>query len=1087
MSRENKHRLRLVKLLKELFQLNQPDLDFGFYRIMHAKAEQVSHFIEKDLLQIIQDAFGEENESLVAEKKAAYDLAIQQAKEFGIAEPETTEPVKKARIAYQASKDIRSNESDIYDHLYRFLERYFDNGDFMSRRYFVRETDSRAYPYAVPYDGREVSLHWANRDQYYIKTSEYLSNFTFDPVVALEFTERNGQLFQDKSLKVHCRVVSATEGEHNNSKESEQTERYFIIHHEEPIKLETGDSGTPELVIQFKFCSDPEKIGQDATWRKKRLEEASLVIKEALLNLDGGRDFRQALMTPAPTDKEKNRTLLDKYLLRYTGRNTMDYFIHKDLGSFLRRELDFYIKNEVMRLDDIETAEVPNVESYLAKIKVFRKIAQQLIDFLAQLEDFQKRLYLKKKFVLDAEYCVTLDRVPEDLFPEIIENLAQQKEWVQHFGISEISGYSEPLTIEFLSENKSLPVDTVFFSSRFKEIILSTILDLDRQLIGTMFQANNASALSLMEHKYARSAKAIYIDPPYNTESNSILYKNSYKHSSWLALMSPLLVQSKKLELPQTGVHAVSIDKAEVSNLLKLFQELFWEREIVPVSVIHNPSGTMGKNFSGTGEFCIFSYDDRQKCIALENRVDSPDVRDFMNTAKGSSGNHLRHTGKTCFYAVIVKNDRIVGVGDVEPDDKHPSRNEQMENGVTAVYPVDFEGNERKWVLGRETVEKHLDELSVKKDSQTGELRIVRTKSRLNYKTVWTKKYYSAKKYGTELLGHMVPETRAMTSLYPKSIYLVKDIVLAALGDLDDGIVIDYFAGSGTTGHCVIQINRELGTTHKFLLVEMGEHFDSVLRPRVLKSAYASNWKDGKPVGSDSISYTLKYLRLETYEDTLNNLAFRDSLPNQAEPEFFREYMLRYWLDFDTKDSLSLLNLEKFSNPTDYSLMVKSSGLSRQVAKTVDLMETFNWLIGLHVVHIDRWRRYSASFRREADLELPDDINTRLKLDGVQKETDDGQWKFRKVEGYTKRVPGDRENIERTLIIWRNLTGNLEQDNLMLDEWFIKFRSSERYSEFDVIYVNGSNNLLVLRSDRESWKVRLIEETFYRSMWDLEG
>lgn len=124
-------------------------------------------------------------------------------------------------------------------------------------------------------------------------------------------------------------------------------------------------------------------------------------MKALLPKLEGADDFVTALMTPAPTEKEKDRTLLERYLLQYTSRNTMDYFIHKDLGGFLRRELDFYIKNEVMRLDDIESADAPRVEAYLAKVKVLRRIAQHLIDFLAQLEDFQKRLWLKKKFVVD--------------------------------------------------------------------------------------------------------------------------------------------------------------------------------------------------------------------------------------------------------------------------------------------------------------------------------------------------------------------------------------------------------------------------------------------------------------------------------------------------------------------------------------------------------------------------------------------------------------------------------------------------------------------------------------------------------------
>ena len=146
---------------------------------------------------------------------------------------------------------------------------------------------------------------------------------------------------------------------------------------------------------------------------------------------DEAQAFRDLLATKVPTDGIKERTLLAKYLRTYTARNTMDYFIHKDLGGFLRRELDFYIKNEIMRLDDIETADAPQVEAYLARVKVLRRIARHLIDFLAQLEDFQKKLWLKKKFVTDTQYCITLDRIPESFYPEIAANEAQREEMGQ--------------------------------------------------------------------------------------------------------------------------------------------------------------------------------------------------------------------------------------------------------------------------------------------------------------------------------------------------------------------------------------------------------------------------------------------------------------------------------------------------------------------------------------------------------------------------------------------------------------------------------------------------------------------------------
>jgi adenine-specific DNA-methyltransferase len=204
MASVEKQRDRLVSLLKALFQLDQPDLDFGFYRIMHAKAGQVTKFLEEDLLSLIREAFGEVDEARTAGARAAYEAARKQAADYGAPDPEATEPVKKAKAVYDAARDSEGNEGDVYDHLYRFFERYYDSGDFLSRRYYARETDAKAAPYAVPYDGREVYLHWANRDQCYIKTTEYLSNFTFDPAQAPEFNERHGGLLEGRPLKVHC-------------------------------------------------------------------------------------------------------------------------------------------------------------------------------------------------------------------------------------------------------------------------------------------------------------------------------------------------------------------------------------------------------------------------------------------------------------------------------------------------------------------------------------------------------------------------------------------------------------------------------------------------------------------------------------------------------------------------------------------------------------------------------------------------------------------------------------------------------------------------------------------------------------------
>ncbi|WP_295538121.1 site-specific DNA-methyltransferase [Thiolapillus sp.] len=1069
MANIEKQRERLINLLKELFQLDQPELDFGFYRIMHAKAGQVSDFLENDLLAIIRDAFGEADEARIAEAKAAWEAARQQAEDFGAPNPDEAPKGKEAKAAYEATKASGSNEGDVYDHLYRFFERYYDQGDFMSRRYFARETDGKAAPYAVPYDGREVYLHWANKDQYYIKTSEYLSNFTFDPTQATEYREAHGELLEGKPLKVHCRIVVASEGEHNNVKVSEQTERYFIIHDAEPVKLETGENGEPELVIQFEYRADPEKTGQEGTWRKKRLDEAAERIKATLGELDKAGDYVTALMTPAPTEKEKNRTLLEKYIAKYAARNTMDYFIHKDLGGFLRRELDFYIKNEVMRLDDVEHADAPKVETWLAKVKVLRKIARHLIDFLAQLEDFQKKLWLKKKFVVDTQYCITLDRIPEAFYPEIAANEAQREEWVRLFSIDELEGYSAPLTVDFLKANDRLVLDTQFFEESFKARLVASIENFDEQCDGLLMHSENFQALNLMQERYREQVKCIYIDPPYNTGSDGFAYKDSYQHSSWMSFLFDRVILSRGI-LSTKGMFFSSIDFVEETRLRQICDDIFSTDGFLAKIIWE-------KRFTRSNNAKLFSTL-TENILAYRASTHVTLLREPRNEKADSTYSNPDNDPRGVWTSVSYVNPASK---EARPNLTYPLTNPIT--GEEVNHPTNA------WKYEKATYEKHVAENRLYWGQEGGHTypRLKRFLSEMEgmvpvdlWKHEDTGTTDSASKLLEDEFGRKVFE-------FPKPPSLIKRVIgLANFGNTD-GTFIDFFAGTAPTGHAVINLNREDDGKRRYILVEMGNYFDTVLKPRIAKVIYSKDWKNGKPIARDTgISHCFKYIRLESYEDTQNNLTLKDIGNTTGEAGFQRDYLLHYWLDFEAKGSPSLLNIEWFADPTAYKLKVKKPGTDEYVEKAVDLVETFNWLIGLHVEHLDRWRRYDAAFKRETDPELPEDTSTRLILDGPLKETDDGAWRFRKIEGYTLRTPGDQSDRERTLVIWRKLTGDLEKDNLMLDEWFKKYRLSTQDTEFDVVYVNGSNNLPNLRQAEETWKVRLTEEHFHQAMWDVE-
>ena len=270
----------------------------------------------------------------------------------------------------------------------------------------------------------------------------------------------------------------------------------------------------------------------------------------------------------------------------------------------------------------------------------------------------------------------------------------------------------------------------------------------------------------------------------------------------------------------------------------------------------------------------------------------------------------------------------------------------------------------------------------------------------------------------------------------------------------------------------------------------MGAQFDEALRPRIMRSSYSKAWRNGVPKavkggGYQGVPQFFKYIRLESYDDTLNNLELddnpqRDALMEQN-PELRRDYTLKYLLDVETRGSASLLNTEWFRDPEGYTLKVKQPGSDETRETAVDLVETFNWLIGLHVTHLDKPRTYVARFKREEDPELPEDQNTRLKAEGL-KENEDGAFWIRQVEGHVRRIPGSDEDLAKVLVVWRKLTDDPEKDAAVLEALLEKYKIGTTDSEFDAIYINGPHGLNLTGSARS--RVHCLEETFHARMWE---
>jgi len=1017
--KESRHLKALKDKLREMFQLDQADLDFGIYRIMNQKRDEIERFLDKDLLPQVREALQEYQPADLVEMQRKLEKAIEGAKAAGI-DPEQAPSVRQLRAELEDSIDISKLEEEVYSHLSTFFSRYYQGGDFLSLRRYKEGV------YALPYEGEEVKLHWANADQYYIKSTEAFRSYAFK--VPQTIPAEPGMTGSIRERRIRFDLVAAGTARDNN-KAASGKERRFTLDQDIPLEMDSD-----ELVIRFHYRPDDQK-------RKQKDLNAEAV--EALLALPDGAPatssigewefWQEALSAKVPTEANANRTVLEKHLTTYTARNSFDYFIHKDLGGFLRRELDFFIKNEIMFLDDIESDTAPRVEQYLSKIKVLRKIAHKIISFLAHLENFQKKLWLKKKFILEVNWLVTLDKVPGELYAEVAANDAQREEWVRLFSIDEMKGdlagsvkYSHPLTVNFLMANPSLVLDTAFFGENFVDRLFSLIEDVDNETDGLLVHGENFHGLRLIKERYADSVDCIFIDPPYNTGQDEFIYKDNYQSSTWLSMMADRMVLASNVLSPFGGI-AATIDDNEQEKLKTIMSYTFG-RENFCSQVAWEKRYTRSNNtddFTSVLDHVLIYGGGPDFNVSLFPRDEDADAR-YINLDDDPRGP---------WKAIPFTNPRAAW--------ERPNLCYPIMNPNTGRSKVP-DGEDRAWRSSWHVFEDHLNNNRVYwgRDGTSDVPNIKRflseVRSGMTPTNLWSH----------EFAGHTDAAKNEIKQLFgfaafdnPKPTTLIKRAAQVISGRHANATVLDFFAGSGTTGDAIIKLNQEDGGRRKYILIEAGDHFDTLTRSRISKSVYSSSWKDGKPNHQSGTSQLIKYIRVESYEDVLDNLDLERSdrqnrlLGHSAQ---FREgYTLRYMMDVEAHESL--LPTKIFRHPFGHALSIVRDDERKAVA--VDLVETFNYLLGLRV-------------------------KTRERKRGVLE------------------IVGKSPEGETVLVLWRD---NDEVDNDALDDWFQKQGYNSRDLEFDLIYVNGDNNLENLRRTDETWKTRLIEEYFHKLMFDVEG
>lgn len=347
-----------------------------------------------------------------------------------------------------------------------------------------------------------------------------------------------------------------------------------------------------------------------------------------------------------------------------------------------------------------------------------------------------------------------------------------------------------------------------------------------------IIKGNNLIALSSLLERYEGKVKCIYIDPPYNTNNdtnNTFKYNNSFNHSTWLTFMKNRLEEAKKLLIPDEGAMIIAIDENEQAYLGVLLDEVFKEYENHMITIIHNPRGIQGTNFSYTNEFLYFVIPKGKKTI--QNRKLEEEEEIEYSPLRNWGSESLRTDAKNCFYPILVKNGEIIGFGDVVKNDIHPKANETI-GEITYVYPIDTNNVERKWRYARNSVGeiKHLLRVCDRKD---GYIDIQIGKDFGQYKTVWIDKKYDSNAYGKQWLNKIVDDK---SFSFPKSIYAVRDAIFSIVANDKKAIVLDFFGGSGTSAEAVSIINSLDGGCRKFIIIEQMDYIKSITLDRVVKS-----------------------------------------------------------------------------------------------------------------------------------------------------------------------------------------------------------------------------------------------------------
>ena len=941
---------RFQDLLRELFQFDCADLDFGIYRIMNHKRDAIERFITEKLpaaisTELEQGALEQQAGAAAALEEATRDLLAALGETAFDANGELAEawrevPVGRAYLEAKAragaSRSGGAVADSVYNHLYTFFSRYYDEGDFISQRRY-----SRSQRYAIPYNGEEVHLHWANSDQYYVKTDEHFRNY--------DWVAPNG-------VSVHFRLWNA-DVEQNNVK----GDRRFFLPLPDGIEW---DAAARAVTVPFEYrpLTGAEKTRYGSQGQQDKIIARAVETIPGLLG--DAPEAIGALIAEHRRNGNGPVSRLQHHLVRYTRRNNSDFFIHKDLHGFLNRELDFYLKNEVLNLDEVASAGESMADGWFQQMRLIKAAGGKVIDFLSQIEGFQKMLWEKRKFVTETQYCITLGNIGPDFCAGIAANDAQWAEWRGLFNVD-----SSDRSAAFLQAHPTLVLDTGHFDADFTDRLLASFDNLDGATNGLLVDSENWQALNLIREKYSGQVRCTYIDPPFNTDASQFMFKDTYQNSTWLSLLHDRL-QAGRQFCTDDGSLYLHLDHNSNYYGRLLINRVFGQACLLN-EVVWRIGWVSGYKTAAN------RYVRNHETIFVAGRRPQP----YFNK------NKARIPTRTFEERTIAKE----------------------LTSIKTIWGLDRIGPLRLKLVLKDT------EDNVYK---TG---LNENDGAYNIEDTWNSNEYEDL-HSNKIKRNAAEYTPNGSEITQKPEQLLRRVieVSSEIGDT----VMDFFAGSGTTPAVAQKLNR------KYLAIEMGQYFDTDMLWRMKQVL------SGYEVGiSKQTAYrgggVFKYIRLESYEDALNSIAFDDAAGQMRLAEESDEYLLKYMLRWETKASETLLSAAELTSPFAYRLRIHADGEKQE--RAVDVPETFNYLLGLNV----RTRRTY----------------------------DDGGRRYLVYRGETRAEPG-----REVAVIWRETAGWAE-DDFKRDRAFVAEQGLATGA--DVVYVNGDSAIPNARAVEPLFKARM--------------